>query len=113
MAVGTFVSTFQQALSCLTLARFNAEGYRPIDLPYRAALRDGEPVALAGSSLQLLVVIRYQTVRAAAMRNSWTVQLAAYDDEIVDANGREIVAYQWHPQSRSPVTWPHFHLGPV
>jgi hypothetical protein len=32
-AVGAFVSAFQQALSCLTLARFNAEGYRPIDLP--------------------------------------------------------------------------------
>jgi hypothetical protein len=32
-AVGAFVSAYQQALSCLTLARFNAEGYRPIDLP--------------------------------------------------------------------------------
>ena len=80
-AVRTFVSAFQQALSCLTLARLNAEGYRPIDLPYRAALQDGEPVALGGSTLQLLIVVRYQIVRAATMSNAWAVQLAAYDYE--------------------------------
>lgn len=47
------------------------------------------------------------------MPNAWTVHLSAYNYEILDATDREIVAYQWHPQGRSPITWPHFHLGPA
>lgn len=57
-AVRTFAGAFQQACSFLTVARFNAEGYRPIDLPYSAELQDGEPVVIAGSSLRLLPVLR-------------------------------------------------------
>jgi hypothetical protein len=28
-----------------------------------------------------------------------------------DADGREVLSFQWHPGGRSPVTWPHLHLG--
>ncbi len=112
-AVRTFVGAFQQAFSCLTVARFNAEGYRPIDLPYSAELQDGEPVVLAGSSLRLLAVLRYRIVPAANSPGAWMVQLTAYGYELLDDQDRELLAYQWHPQGRSTVTWPHVHLGPA
>jgi len=112
-AVRTFVGAFQSALSCLTVARFNAEGYRPIDLPYSAELQDGEPVVIAGSSLRLLVVLRYRIIQAANSPGAWVVQLTAYDYELLDNSDRELLAYQWHPQGRSSVTWPHVHLGPA
>lgn len=112
-AVRAFVGAFQSALSCLTLDRFNAEGYRPVDLPSSAELQDGEPVAISGSSLHLLVVLRYRIVLAADAPGAWAVQLAAYDYEMLDDLDREILAYQWQPEGRSPVTWPHVHLGPA
>lgn len=112
-AVRTFVGDFQQALSCLTVARFSAEGYRPIDLSYSAELQAGEPVVIAGSSLRLLIVLRYRIIQMADRPSAWTIRLTAYDYELLDEQDREILAYQWHPQARSPVTWPHVHLGPA
>ena len=114
-AVRTFADAFQQAFSCLTLARFNVQGYRPVDLPqqYHAELQNGQAVSLGVSSLRLLVVLRYRIVPAASTPGAWVVQIAAYDYELLDAAHREIVAYQWHPQGRGPVIWPHLHLGPA
>jgi hypothetical protein len=112
-AVRTFVGAFQSVVSCLTVARFSAEGYRPIDLPYSAELQDGEAVVIAGPPLRLLIVLRYRIVQAANSPGAWVVQLTAYDYELLDNSDREILAYQWHPQARSPVTWPHVHLGPA
>lgn len=112
-AVRTFVGAFQSALSYLTVAQFNAEGYRPIDLPFSAELQDGEPVVIAGSSLRLLVVLRYWIIQAANSPGAWAVQLATDDYELLDDLDREILAYQWHPQGRSSVTWLHVHLGPA
>lgn len=112
-AVRTFVGAFQLVCSCLTVARFKPEGYRPIDLPYRGDLQDGEPVTLVGSSLRLLALLRYRIVPAPSTPSAWMVRLAAYDYELLDSANREVVAYQWHPQGRGPVTWPHMHLGPA
>lgn len=114
-AVRTFAGAFQQACSCLTLARFNVESYRPLDLPapYHAELQNGQAVPLGGSSLRLLAVLRYRIVPAPSAPGAWVVQLAAYDYELLDGADREIIAYQWHPQGRGPVTWPHLHLGPA
>ena len=30
---------------------------------------------------------------------------------LYDVDGREVVAYHWHPEGRSGVTTPHLHLG--
>jgi hypothetical protein len=35
---------------------------------------------------------------------------AGYAMSILDAEGREIIAYHWHPESISPIDFPHIHL---
>jgi hypothetical protein len=35
-----------------------------------------------------------------------------YQYTLRDIDGREIIAYHWHPEGRSHVTTPHIHLGP-
>lgn len=52
-------------------------------------------------------------VQAANSPGAWVVQLTAYGYELLDDQDRELLAYQWHPQGRSAVTWPHVHLGPA
>ncbi len=110
-AVRVFADAYQLALSCLTLGQFNVEGYRPIDFPYRADLQRGRSAPLANVALTLIVVLRYQTVQEGATR--WAVRIAGYHYELQDRDGRELVAYHWHPHGAGPVTWPHVHLGPA
>ena len=110
-AVRAFADANQLALSCLTLSQFNVEGYRPIDFPYRADLQRGQFVPLAGVELTLIVAMRYRIVEEGVTR--WTVHVAGYHYELQHRDGRELVAYHWHPQGAGPVTWPHVHLGPA
>ena len=100
----------QRATSCVTpdvLAgeRFAVEG----ELTLASRLRsqpDGAPIVLS--------IRHYYAVVTATSGNrgdGWQARTAAYYYTLDDADGREILAYHWHPTGRSPVTLPHLHLG--
>ena len=44
-------------------------------------------------------------------RGPFRVSTATYLYSLEDEDGREVVAYHWQPDGRSPITWPHLHLG--
>lgn len=44
-------------------------------------------------------------------RDRYSVQITTYHYYLLDSQGREIVAYHWHPGGVSPVTVPHMHLS--
>jgi hypothetical protein len=113
-AFETFAREVQQSLSCVTLARFNAEGYRPIDVPYGADVNDGEAVPLRGDvSIGLVVALRYRVAQDDGLYGGWGIRVTEYYYALTGEADAEIIAYHWHPTSRSPVTWPHLHLGPA
>lgn len=112
-AVTIFTEAIQQAISCVTVARFLPEGYRPTEEPYSGSLSRGLPVPLGrGSELSLKMAQRYRIVPEAGPDGGWIVWIVGYIYALMDAVGAEFVAYQWDPRGRSPVTWPHLHLGP-
>lgn len=41
----------------------------------------------------------------------WQARTTGYVYSLDDADGRESLAYHWHPFGRSPVTRPHLHFG--
>lgn len=43
-------------------------------------------------------------------RDRYDVRTTGYYYTILDAQGRELLAYHWHPTGPSPVTLPHLHL---
>ena len=43
-------------------------------------------------------------------QQSPTLVNVGYSIQILDAEGREILAYHWHPESVSPIDYPHMHL---
>src|SRR6266567_2587872 len=45
-------------------------------------------------------------------RAPWSVRTAAYYYSLDNADDREIISYHWHPESQSPIQFPHPHLGP-
>jgi hypothetical protein len=45
-------------------------------------------------------------------RGPWKVNTVAYYYTVEEAyhQGHELFAYHWHPNERSPITYPHFHI---
>lgn len=39
------------------------------------------------------------------------IRTVGYRYALLDANGRELISYHWHPAGRSNATYPHLHLG--
>ena len=109
-----FAEAIQQAVSCVTVARFLPEGYRSTEEPYSGSLGRGRPVSLGrDSELSVKVALRYRIVPEAVPGGGWIVQIVSYIYALADVVGVEFVAYQWDPYGRSPVTWPNVHLGPA
>lgn len=78
--------------------------------PHVLLLNRGEPAALKGG-LTLHLLQQYEVVEATGERGPWKVSTRAYHYELDDEEGRELLAYHWHPRPPSPHTQPHLHLG--
>jgi hypothetical protein len=88
-------------------------GYYETAEAHALTLGRGDRVQLSGTTrLHLSLSQRYRIIEASGDVGPWKVTTVGYFYEIADSTAREIVSFQWHPDSQSPVTWPHFHLGP-
>lgn len=62
-------------------------------------------------SVGLFVNHRYRIERATGTASGrWTAVTSAYRYDILDLEGREILAYHWHPFALGP-GFPHLHLS--
>lgn len=117
-AYRNFLQPLQQAVSCVTDAVLvvRGGGYRPRDEPYALTIGDGAAVSIEGpqgTRFGLSIAQQYRIVEDASTLGPWKVTTAAYEYALLTgADGEEIFAYHWHPRGRSPITTPHFHLGP-
>ena len=41
----------------------------------------------------------------------WIVRPTGYEYRLLHRAERDVVTYHWHPVGRSPVDYPHVHLG--
>jgi hypothetical protein len=104
-AVAELKSGLQLAVSCVS-----PEGYRPADTPHYLSFSESVvPLRGHAGGFGLRVRVSYR-IRSEGTR-SWTALPAAYLYALHDEQGYEIVAYHWHPESRSPIITPHLHLG--
>jgi hypothetical protein len=113
-AVGSYVSQIQRALSCITTSVLSRRrDYTPERLQALTIGTDDGRVRLGGESrLSLSFTQHYRIVRASADQGIlWSVAVVGYEYAYDDADGREIIAYHWHPEGRSLVGTPHLHLG--
>jgi hypothetical protein len=110
--VKAWASSFQQALSCITLAQFHVDGYRPVERPSNADLNGGLVAPLnANPRLSAVVILRYRILRESTEAGAWMVRVVAYRYALFDEAERDILSYEWHPEGTSWVTWPHAHIG--
>lgn len=114
-AVQDFRSTLQRSVSCVTasvLTVRSVEGYGA-GSEHALVLGDVEAVRLPGADVALSIRA-YARVRESgddeAAASPWRADLVAYFYTLEERGGPEILAYHWHPDSRSPITFPHLHL---
>ena len=95
-------------LSCVTSAHTTVSGYHKADRPHRLLLADGDTVRLHAEPRLTLHVTEQDRVNQGP--DGWSVKLLGYLYG-VEYEGRELVAYHWHPRGESSITTPHMHVG--
>jgi hypothetical protein len=115
-AFDNFRRLLQRAFRCVSREAhvwclLGTNGYDP-GQRHALAPHRGQPVkVLAGEQrLALASLFVYRVEEAEGERGPWKVGTAAYYHSLEDEDGREIVAYQWHPGQGS-IDFPHLHIG--
>lgn len=57
------------------------------------------------------VKIDYTVDRLEGAGRLYEAHIVAYRYRVLDPSGRELLAYHWHPEGVSPVTFPHGHVS--
>ena len=71
----------------------------------------GQSVQLAGvQGIRLTSLFTYRVEKAEGKRGPWKVTTEAYYHALEDGNGKEIIAYHWHPNQGSAFSFPHLHI---
>lgn len=86
------------------------EGYRA-GTKHLLALGSDEAVKLPGADIALSMQIFARVLERADQAPPWEVSPFGYLYALKEPEGREILAYHWHPGRRSPIDFPHLHLG--
>jgi len=74
----------------------------------------GEARRQAGrGTLGVVMRVRARLEAADDSGRRWQARIVAYQYALLDRDGREYLAYHWHPDGSSHVTEPHLHLGPA
>jgi hypothetical protein len=108
-AAHSFRDPLQQAIHCVTPAKFDFPREYPIDTPLKLMLGDIEPVRRSGDyPLLFSITIRFRVVAESPLAHRAAMTDYAY--VIRHGNGRELLVYHWHPESRSDITFPHLHM---
>jgi hypothetical protein len=103
----------QRAVSCVTgsVLRPSKNGYGVSDDPHLLTFAD-DPVELTGrQDFALSVRHEYRIVRGEGLWGRWKVRTVGYYYELQDDCNDEVISFHWHPESRSPLTFPHMHIG--
>lgn len=61
----------------------------------------------------LIVLLRYRPTQELGRNGAWGIQVTEYYYALTGEADAELLAFHWHPRSRSPTTRPHLHLGPA
>ena len=109
----------QLALSCVTDAVIVIHSF-PHGAPqsgsiFSLVLNSGDPVRLRGATTMALNVSQTFTLEPHVGHGTsgWYVTTTGYRYVLSDSGNHEILAFHWHPQGHSFVTFPHMHIGAV
>lgn len=111
--VNNFIDPLNKALSCVTSFVCSVGGgYYISDESHSVSINRGNRVRLNGvDRVSLTFGEYYRIVDDIETQSRWRVITTGYSYALDDAEQREIIAFHWHPDRRSPIMEPHLHLG--
>lgn len=114
-AVQNLRSALQRAISCVTpsvlTVRSSAGEYGP-GSEHALTLGSGEPARMAGIAGISLWLRHFARVSGhEGLQGPWRADTVGYYYAILDKEEQEVISYHWHPGRRSPIDFPHLHLG--
>ena len=111
-AVSEYVSSIQRVVSRVSNAVVSVDGgYYVSDAPHILRLNQGRPVRTGGThGIRLAFYQYYRVIETEVPRVRWMVVEEGYEYKILDADGREIIVYHWHPVEHNPIAFHHLHL---
>ena len=111
-AVSDYVSSIQRVVSCVSDGVVSVDGgYYVADAPHILRLNQGRSVRIGGASgIRLAFYQYYRVIQTEVPRVQWMVSEEGYEYKILDADGREIIVYHWHPVEHNPIAFHHLHL---
>jgi hypothetical protein len=109
------LTPLQQAISCVTDAIVLVSGgYYPSPSPHALTLSENPALLGRDRCIALNLIQQYRVVQTDEKdRGAWKVQTVGYVYTLLEPTPPhdEIVAYHWHPASRSAVRYPHLHIS--
>jgi hypothetical protein len=112
-AVQNFLQPISLILSCITRVVPDVSGgYYVAADSHVLTLAKADRVPLQGESrLSLTLTQHYRVIEDIQPRGPWRVTTTVYQYSFDDVNGNEVISFQWHPNQRSNVKFPHVHMG--
>ncbi len=107
-AVGVLRGLLQQAIACISTAVLSERPPSPTRTLFLAHPISSPHGRVTVRIQHAFVVIHDQS---RATRERWEARTAGYMYKLDGADGREILAYHWHPAGRSHKQRPHLHIG--
>ena len=112
-AVHNFLEPLQLALSCVSQEILSVRGgYHPSATPHALTLGNSPAILGRDRRFAFKVIQHYRIIEHEGPRGPWKVSTVAYHYTVEEAGElqRELFAYHWHPNERTAITFPHFHL---
>lgn len=109
-AFGVFRDALQSIISCIAHAKITVSphGQYLHGAVHSLSVNNNKPIPLAPDVL-LRIRMQYSIIEDKEREDGpWRVTTKAYDYELQDSEGETIVAWHWHPETRS---YPHTHTG--
>lgn len=102
----------QRSVSCVSRSVITTRAYYGPEPFEQLTLGSGDPVPLRNpGQFSLRVSQTYRSGNLTSEISAYRVVVLAYMYALHDQSGSEVLSFHWHPRGRSPVTYPHFHLG--
>lgn len=103
---------FQRAVACATneVLILSSGAYRPGDETHSLRFARGTVRLASADAISLALEYQFRIERSAADSNMWEARQVGYYYYFDDLQGREIIAYHWHPHVEG-MTYPHLHIS--
>jgi hypothetical protein len=110
-AVNAELDRLRPLVACVTNRPFFASYQAGTPSPV-ISLHGPAPLRLAqGARLLFFFVLTFDALRAENETVRFQLRPAGYRYQILEADGREILAFHWHPRGPSSAVTPHLHLS--